>query len=153
MRLKLDATQLDGRSAAGMDPIVTTVGVLTTTNLWGHLDRIDPSDPSQSLIIYLTSQRGAGKQMPPLASVLVDTADVAILTDWISKMAPLDGGEDAATNEDSGTDASSEDAGVVDSGAVDAGPDAASASDAGVSDAGASDDAGEVDAGDAGDGG
>jgi hypothetical protein len=138
MRLKLDATQLDGRSAAGMDPMVTTVGVLTTTNLWGHLDRIDPGDPSQSLLIYLTSQRGAGKQMPPLASVLVDTADVAILTDWISKMPPLDGGaadggEDAAASEDAGADAASEsDAAVTDAGASDAG------------------DSAQVDAGDAG---
>jgi hypothetical protein len=135
-----------------MDPVVTTVGVLTTTNLWGHLDRIDPGDPSQSLIIYLTSTRGAGRQMPPLASVYVDTADVAILADWISKMPPLDGGmgdagEDAGTVQDSGSDASSEDAGVADAGSADAGPDAASESDAGGSDAG---DAGEVDAGDGG---
>jgi hypothetical protein len=147
MRLKLDATQLDGRSAAGMDPMVTTVGVLTTTNLWGHLDRIDPGVPSQSLIIYLTSQRGAGKQMPPLASVLVDTADVAILSDWISKMAPLDGGVDAGPAEDSGTDASSEDSGSADAGTLDAAPDAAGEGDAGATDAG---DAGEVDAADGG---
>jgi hypothetical protein len=123
--------------------MVTTVGVLTTTNLWGHLDRIDPGDPSQSLIIYLTSNRGAGKQMPPLASIDVDTADVAILTDWISKMPPLDGGVTDA-GEDAGA---TEDAGTADAGNVDAGPDAASESDAGASDAG---DAGELDAGDGG---
>lgn len=141
MRLRLDATELDGRSARGMDPVVTTVGVPTSTGLWGALNLIQPGDPDDSLLVYLVSTRALGRQMPPLASTEVDLPDVAILRDWITKMAPaLDGGasdagDDAAGVADAGLD------GPV-SGPVDA---ATGANDASNNDSGANDASGNQD--------
>jgi hypothetical protein len=141
LRLRLDPTQLDGRSAAAMDPMVTMVGVPTSTGIWGQLDRIQPGDPDDSLLVYLVATRGAGKQMPPLASVYVDTPDVAVIRDWIAKMQPLDAGAGDAGSEDAGpTDAGTD---AADSAAADAAVESGTGSaEAGASDAGGATDAG-----------
>ncbi|HEY2509596.1 MAG TPA: hypothetical protein VGI39_01950 [Polyangiaceae bacterium] len=121
MNLRLDATLLDGRAPSGFDALTTTVGVASTTGVWGSDQRIAPGDPDHSLILELTSRRGQGLQMPPLGTVDVDTSDEAILRDWVAKMAPLeDGGADAGDGgvADAAVDAESD-------AAVDAGTDAA----------------------------
>ena len=114
MRLRLDAALVDGRplTVADFNPLRTTLGVPATTPGWIQpiqWTRIVPGDPSHSLLVQLISNRGmnnpVGGQMPPIASVLVDTTDVAKVVDWVSKMpaAPtLDGGSDGGLDGGSG---------------------------------------------------
>ena len=126
MLLRLDPSVLDGRplTAATVDLLRTTIGVPAVSPGWVqpvHWTRIVPGDPSDSLLVQLISHRGAGNgpgQMPPIASSIVDTADVANVMAWVSRMPPAldggaDGGMDAAveTNVDAQTDALDGDAG------------------------------------------
>jgi hypothetical protein len=163
MRLRLDPTLLDGRSSAAFPSRVTTLGIAATTPAWLGLTRIEPGDPSHSLLVELISNRGTdnpvGNQMPPIATYVVDTADVATVTAWIAKMpAPpeTDAGSDAGMTgvSDGGVDATATvigDAGVDASPGNDSGPDATvTGSEAGTDaspDANA--DEGAADAGDA----
>lgn len=47
---------------------------------------IEPGHPSRSTLIDLVGRRGRFRQMPPLASEVVDTAAVALLRRWIEAM-------------------------------------------------------------------
>jgi hypothetical protein len=113
MRLRLDPTMLDGRSSAGFDSRTTTLGLLATTPTWNGQTRIVPGDPSHSLLVKLISNRGTdnpvANQMPPIATSLVDTADVMLVVEWISKMPgppTVDAGRDAESGDASpGADA------------------------------------------------
>jgi len=89
LRFRLDATQLDGRSSAGFDPLRTGVGVAVNAPNWKGQVRIVPGDPDASLLYYLISHRGPGMQMPPIATRVVDEAHVALVRQWISQMTPL----------------------------------------------------------------
>jgi hypothetical protein len=107
LRLRLDPAQLDGRSAAGFDALRTAVGVAVNAPNWKGRVRIVPGDPDASLLYDLISHRGPGRQMPPIASRLVDEANVAVVRQWISRMpapAAADAGApvDAAVAPDSG---------------------------------------------------
>jgi hypothetical protein len=97
MLLRLDPAWLDGRqiTISEFDPLRTTIGVPARSPGWiqpVQWTRIVPGDPSHSLLVQLISHRGtnnsAGGQMPPIASLVVDTADVASLVDWVGKMPP-----------------------------------------------------------------
>jgi hypothetical protein len=93
MFLRLDATLLDGRSVSGFDSLVTTVGVAAVTPAWHGQPRISPGDPTHSLLYKLISERGAGEQMPPIASNFVDEADIPLVQAWIDKLpVPAAGG-------------------------------------------------------------
>ncbi len=119
MRLRLDPTLLDGRAvtASTFDSLETTLGVLATTPAWiqpTQWTRIVPGDATDSLLVQLISNRGSdnvvGGQMPPIASYIVDTDDVANVVNWIDKMPSAsagDAGSDGATGPslDGGTDA------------------------------------------------
>jgi hypothetical protein len=107
MHLRLDPMLLDGRTltTANCDSLKTTIEVPATASNWvpSHWVRIVPGDPSHSLLVQLISNRGTNNpvrgQMPPIASLLVDTADVAQVVDWVNRIpiAPMvDGGSDAA---------------------------------------------------------
>lgn len=164
MRLRLDPTQLDGRSSAGFDSLTTTVGVLASTPSWSGQTRIEPGDPSHSLLVELISNRGTdnpvANQMPPIATLLVDVTDTQNVIGWIGKMPkpPSDAGVgyDATTmGDDAGRDASA-DAAVMSGGeaSVDATADAtvdatleAGSADATSADADDADDQDEDDAG------
>jgi hypothetical protein len=127
MRLRLDSALLDGRplTVATVDPLRTTIGVAAVSPGWAQprqWTRIVPGDPGDSLLVQLISNRGTnnpvGGQMPPIATSIVDTADVATVADWVAAMPPAidggsDGGMDAAigTNVDADTDALAADAG------------------------------------------
>jgi hypothetical protein len=114
--------------------------VPTSTGLWGQVNLIQPGDPAHSLLVHLVATRGAGQQMPPLASAVVDGPDVAVLEDWISKMPPaaLDGGApDASDDAASAIDAS------VDGGDSGPGDAATEAGDAGGLESGAADASGD----------
>ena len=120
--MRLDATQLDGRSVAGFDTLTTTNGVAAVSPAWRGKTRIVAHDPAHSLLYQLISHRGTGNQMPPIASSVVDEADIPLVEAWIEDLSPpkvtSDGGTDgehteAGTEETSGAgnDASSHEAG------------------------------------------
>jgi hypothetical protein len=134
MFLRLDPTQLDGRSVKGFDSLTTTIGVAAVTVDWKGRTRIVPHDPASSLLYQLISHRGTGNQMPPIASSVVDEADIPLVEAWIEQLpvatttpdggAP-DAGRDATESgapPDGGTEAASDDAPAVDAGASDAAP-------------------------------
>jgi hypothetical protein len=139
MLMRLDPSWLDGsRATSAWDPIRTTVGVTAVSGSVQGLPRILAGDPSGSLIIRLTSERGT-LQMPPIASRVVDAPDVALVTDWIGHMplasgAPQDAGADAGPVAlDGGVGTGNAEAGgaaeggtVDDAGAADSGVDAPS---------------------------
>ncbi len=110
MVLKLDPTQLDGRSAKAFASYTTTVDQIATSPFTGL--RIDPGSPANSLLYQLIDERGA-VQMPPIASLYVDTTDVAVVSAWITAMPPapsMDAGMDSGPPDARPADASHEDA-------------------------------------------
>lgn len=86
MNLRLDPTLLDGTSLAGSDSLLTTVGIPAKTPSWNGAIRIVPGNPTGSLLVRLISHRGMGMQMPPIATFVVDDADVANVVAWVSQM-------------------------------------------------------------------
>ncbi len=153
MLLRLDPTQLDGSppNAATWDILSTTLDVPCVSGSLVGQPRIEPRDAAQSVLYQLIDQRGA-LQMPPIASLVVDTTDVAVVSSWIDSMvtdggAPpveagaLDGGgrrEPDGGLRDGGYDASRTpegDAGSTDAGSIDAGVGSQPATDGGGSDA------------------
>ena len=122
MRLRLDPAVLDGGllTPSTCDTLMTTVGVAATSGGWTspvHWTRIVPGDPAHSLLVQLISNRGinnpVGAQMPPIASNVVDTTDVATVVAWVNGLAG-----DAGAAGDAGSDGATE-------AAVEAGTDAA----------------------------
>jgi hypothetical protein len=99
MLLRLDPTQLDGSppNAATWDVLSTTVNVPCVSGSVAGLPRILPHDAADSVIYQLINERGA-LQMPPIASLVIDTPDVAVVSSWIQAMAtdagvpPVDSG-------------------------------------------------------------
>jgi hypothetical protein len=136
MLLRLDPTQLDGTppSAATWDILRTTVDVPCVSGSVAGQPRIRPRDAAASVLYQLVDERGA-LQMPPIASSVVDTADVAVVASWIQAIA-VDGGPPAADagSVDAGgrRGGSGFDAAIADSGQADQG---APALDGGESDA------------------
>ncbi len=111
MRLRLDPALLDGRAptASEFDPLGTTLGVAATSPAWVqpvHWSRIVPGDSSHSLLAQLISNRGTNNpvrgQMPPIATAIVDTVDVAKVTQWIDALQASDGGVSDASSGDAG---------------------------------------------------
>ena len=145
MLLRLDPTQLDGSppNAATWDILQTTINVPCVSGTLVGKPRIRPNDPNGSAIHQLISQRGA-LQMPPLASLVVDAPDVAVVTAWIQTM-PTDAGPPP---DGGGFDAGARDGGshLHDAGGVDASDGASSADDAG--DAASTDETSAPDGGD-----
>ena len=136
MLLRLDPTQLDGSppNPATWDILSTTLNVPCVSGSLVGEPRIRPGDVAHSVIHELIDQRGA-LQMPPIASVAVDTPDVAIVASWIEALGtdggapsfadgglpPRDGGPSDAGGR-RGADAGELDAASADSGAPDATP-------------------------------
>jgi hypothetical protein len=126
MRLRLDPTQLDGRSSADFLSRTTTLGAPATTPAWLGQPRIVPGDPSHSLLVELITSRGkdnaVGNQMPPIDTNIVDTTDAQNVIDWIARMpkAPSDAGSDSGMPPSKVPDAG-RDATVGEEGGADAG--------------------------------
>jgi hypothetical protein len=115
MLLRLHATQLDGTapSVATWDVLKTTINVPCVSGTVAGEPRIVPGDPGSSVLYQLMDERGA-LQMPPIASVLVDVPDVAVVRSWIQAMSLQDGGTgsfDAGDGGHHGHDAGAGDAG------------------------------------------
>ncbi len=104
--MRLDPTQLDGRSVSAFDALTTTVGIPAVTPQWKGQPRIVAHDPAGSLVFQLISHRGQGGQMPPIATSVVDWADVPLVEAWIEQMKPAPGAVDAGVT-DAGADAPS----------------------------------------------
>jgi hypothetical protein len=89
----------------------TTIDVPCVSGSIAGQPRIVPGDPSASVIVKLTSERGV-LQMPPIASRFVDTTDVAAVSAWIQHISPsvleagLAGDAEAADAAESPADAS-----------------------------------------------
>lgn len=103
MRLRLDPALLDGGmlTPSNCDSLSTTVVIGAVSTGWVtpvRWTRIVPGDPNDSLLIQLISSRGKNNrvrgQMPPIATSIVDTADVASVVTWVSAMpsVPSDAG-------------------------------------------------------------
>ncbi len=98
MFLRLDPTLLDGSPVTPTwDPLQTTVNVPCVSGSIAGLPRIVPGNPAASVIVQLTSERGT-LQMPPVASRVVDTADVATVVAWIRHMSTADAGADSSVD-------------------------------------------------------
>jgi hypothetical protein len=96
--LRLDPSLLDGRSVVDFDSLKTTIGVAAVTPAWKGQTRILPHDPAHSLLFSLITHRGTGQQMPPIASSVVDEADVPLVEAWIAEMsAQASGGTSGAS--------------------------------------------------------
>ncbi|MEI9936119.1 MAG: hypothetical protein WDO69_02730 [Pseudomonadota bacterium] len=147
--LRLDATLLDGRSVRDFDSRKTTIGVAAVTPAWKGQTRIAPSDPAHSLLFDLITHRGKSQQMPPIASDVVDAADVPLVEAWIAAMAaPANGGSGGGSGGNGGNGGGSGRGGAGGSAEHGgSGGDAAKAGGAGESDGGA------TSAGSGGDGG
>lgn len=152
MNFRLDATELDGRPSNDFGIRKTSIGQTVVTPQWAGATRIIPGDPDNSLLYQLISRREDNNQMPPIATSVVDTANVENVRAWIAAMGspppPADAGTDSGTPEvDAGSDSGTADAGVdagSDSGTADAGVDAGDAGDAGGRDGGSLCQAGSI---------
>lgn len=96
MFLRLDPARLDG-------PQGEWNSVRTTKNVPAHIAnfagevRIVPGMPSESLIVDVARTRGTNRQMPPIATRVVDQRGVVLITDWIARMLGAGKAPDAAT--------------------------------------------------------
>ena len=54
----------------------------------GIVDRVTPGNPDASCVSARLSRRGAGEQMPPLATEYVDDAGVEVVNAWIRSLPP-----------------------------------------------------------------
>jgi hypothetical protein len=156
MFLRLDPTQLDGSppDAATWNILKTTVGIPCVSGSIIGQPRILPGAPARSEIYQLIASRGV-LQMPPIASRVVDTSDVAVVASWIRSLANDGGGPSAdAGPSDAGEQPDSADAGALEASAADAGDGGYQAPDGDDSDAETADSGTSTeDAADAGDGG
>ncbi len=146
MFLRLDPTQLDGRSVTGFDTLTTTIGIAAVTPAWKGQTRIIPRDPARSLLYQLISHRGTGNQMPPIASSVVDEADIPLVEAWIAELAAVVVAPDGGAHDDAGrADARASGGDAADDGgraAADAGLDADAEGRDDAPDAGATQDSG-----------
>lgn len=104
MFLRLDPTQLDGSppNPATWDILSTTVDVACTSGSVAGQPRILPGNAQASVIHQLIDERGA-LQMPPIASLVVDTPDVAVVAAWIQAMGANSGADGGGPPGDGGT--------------------------------------------------
>jgi hypothetical protein len=119
-------------STLQLDSVETTLGYQTTVgaanSFLPELHVIEPGRPDDSELVIRISERGI-RQMPPIATEVVDEDGVANIRAWVESipMAPDGGAKDAGTK-DGGT----KDAGIRGGGTNDAGSNDASIADAGA---------------------
>jgi hypothetical protein len=104
LRMRLDATELDGRPATMYETLRSTIGVAATSPQWDGQTRIVPGSPEKSLLFHLMSSRGGAEneQMPPIASSVVDKEAVSMVEQWIRSMPAPPRPLDAGASEDAG---------------------------------------------------
>ncbi len=72
-------TALTNTGACDMAPQAGMLGIMNARI-------IAPGDAARSTLVARTSRRGDGVAMPPLASTVVDTDGVALLTEWVDSL-------------------------------------------------------------------
>jgi mono/diheme cytochrome c family protein len=100
MFLRLDPEELDGRSLKRSDPLITTIGVAAVTPAFSGATRIVAGSPQESLLFELITHRESGRQMPPIASNLVDEDNTALVEEWIAALPSRSGGSADDDDED-----------------------------------------------------
>jgi hypothetical protein len=93
LRMKLDPTLLDGRPSNDFDAIKLLVNREAQTAQWAGQTRIVPGNPDESLLYHLVTTRvegGGNRQMPPLASRVVDDENTDKIREWILAMNPAE---------------------------------------------------------------
>lgn len=87
LRMKLDATLLDGRASNTFPTFKLLINTTAVTQKWNRQTRVVPGMPDKSLLYKLITTRtgtdGSDNQMPPLATRKVDDKNVAKVRDWI----------------------------------------------------------------------
>ena len=88
MRMQVDATGALPTDPTQLDTWTTAVNVVSTFQPAGvpagTFVRLRPGDPTTSAIPYRDGRRDGVAQMPPIATHLVDFADMAVLNTWIT---------------------------------------------------------------------
>ncbi len=92
LRMKLDPSELDGRSPTTFEAYTNLVNGDAQTTQWQGRKRIMPGNPEESLLFELITNRVAGGasnlQMPPLATRLVPEEQTEMILEWIAAMEP-----------------------------------------------------------------
>ncbi|HKP62759.1 MAG TPA: hypothetical protein VJV78_38750 [Polyangiales bacterium] len=88
LRMKLDPTVLDGRPSNDFQTFKLLIDVEAVTQQWQEQKRIVPGKPEESLLYKLITSRIDGtesnnKQMPPLATRIVDDVHADKIREWI----------------------------------------------------------------------
>lgn len=80
---------LEGEPEAGETELQTVIGHESTYQIpgmaAGQSYRIDPGDPAHSAIVYRMGTRNPFRQMPPLATKIVDKQALDLITRWIQE--------------------------------------------------------------------
>jgi hypothetical protein len=94
LRMKLDPTELDGRSLKETAMWKNIVGVPAKTVQWQGQLRVTPGKPDESLLYKLITTRlgvDGNKQMPPLVTRRVDEEHAEMVREWILALEPIEG--------------------------------------------------------------
>jgi hypothetical protein len=89
LRMKLDPALLDGRASTNFQTFRLLINTPAVTMQWNRQTRVVPGMPDKSLLYKLITTRTAmdgTKQMPPLATRMVDQKNVAKVRDWITAL-------------------------------------------------------------------
>jgi hypothetical protein len=87
LRMKLDPALLDGRASNNFDTFRLLINTPAVTMQWNKQMRVVPGKPDNSLLYKLITTRVAmesSKQMPPLATRVVDNTNAAKVRAWIT---------------------------------------------------------------------
>jgi hypothetical protein len=90
LSFRLLVSDLHAASTREVAARTMSVGVAAVTPRWSGRTRLVPGSPEDSLIYFLASTRQVKMprdQMPPIATRIVPTEGVAVLSQWISSMA------------------------------------------------------------------
>ena len=87
MYLRINPSALEAMTPVQQwDDVKTTVDVAAHIANFAGRRRIVPGEPDQSLLIELASTRAAGRQMPPIATKLVDPVGIQAVRAWIQAL-------------------------------------------------------------------
>jgi hypothetical protein len=93
LRMKLDPAQLDGRPSKDFQTFQLLIDTNAVTQQWQDQKRIVPGKPDESLLYKLittrTGEDNSNKQMPPIATRVVDEENAAKVREWILALGEL----------------------------------------------------------------
>jgi hypothetical protein len=92
LRMKLDPALLDGRPSRNFETFRLLIDTKAVTQQWQAQKRVVAGKPDESLLYALITNRtgdDSNKQMPPLATRVVDDENVAKVREWIMALEGL----------------------------------------------------------------